>query len=72
MAKKKKADFGALSADELHTREVVLRETLARLGMQRHSRRLDRTSDLNATKKDLARVLTALAAKRHATQEGAS
>ena len=48
------------SPDELRARERELRETLARLHMKRHARRLEKPSELHAAKKDLARVLTAL------------
>ena len=48
------------SPDDLRARERELRETLARLQMKRHARRLDKPSELHAAKKDLARVLTAL------------
>ena len=49
-----------LSPDELRARERELRDTLARLHMKRHARRLEKPSELHTAKKDLARVLTAL------------
>ena len=49
-----------LSKDELRVREHELRETLARLHMKRHARRLEKPSEMHVAKKDLARVLTAL------------
>jgi ribosomal protein L29 len=52
-----------LSMDELRVRERELRETLARLHMKRHARRLEKPSELHAAKKDLARVLTAINAE---------
>ena len=53
-----------LGANELAEREVKVREDLAKLQMQRHSRRLDKTSDLKLRKKDLARVLTVQSEQR--------
>ena len=50
----------SMSPDELRAREHELRETLARLHMKRHARRLEKPSELHTAKKDLARVLTAL------------
>ena len=62
-------DLRAMSVGELEVKEDELRENLARLTMKRHARRLDRSSDLDAAKRDLARVLTVLTQKRAA--EGA-
>jgi ribosomal protein L29 len=59
-----------MSVEELQGRERELRETLARLHMKRHARRLEKPSELHAAKKDLARVLTALSQKRIATASG--
>ena len=59
-----------LSVEELRTKELELRETLARLHMKRHARRLEKPSELHAAKKDLARVLTVMNAKK-ATAGGA-
>jgi ribosomal protein L29 len=56
-----------LSTEELRTRERELRETLARLHMKRHARRLEKPSELHVAKKDLARVLTAINAKAAGT-----
>ena len=61
-----------LSIGELEKREAELRESLARIAMKRHARRLDRTSDLELTKRDLARVLTILVEKRRVADEGES
>jgi ribosomal protein L29 len=52
------------SVEELQAREGELRETLARLHMKRHARRLEKPSELHAAKKDLARVLTELRNRR--------
>jgi len=56
-----------MSVEELKSREAELRETLARLHMKRHARRLEKPSELHAAKKDLARVLTELSQKRIVT-----
>lgn len=63
------ADAGlrGMSVEELRNRERELRETLARLHMKRHARRLEKPSELHAAKRDLARVLTELSQKRIAT-----
>ena len=50
---------------------TTVRIELARLSMQRHARRIDRTSDLKLTKKELARVLTILRQKQSAGPEEA-
>jgi ribosomal protein L29 len=57
-----------LSVEELRGKETELRETLARLHMKRHARRLEKPSELHAAKKDLARVLTAMNAKAGAAR----
>jgi len=74
MASKLIEELRGLPVGELEVREEELREKLARLGMQRKARRLDKTADLGAAKKDLARVLTVLGEKRRveAPQEEAS
>jgi large subunit ribosomal protein L29 len=65
-------DLRSLSVDELEKRESGLRDSLARLTMKRYARRLDRTSDLEMTRRDLARVLTILGEKRRAAGKGES
>jgi large subunit ribosomal protein L29 len=65
-------ELRALSVDELEKRESDLRDSLARLTMKRYARRLDRTSDLELTRRDLARVLTILGEKRRAAGKGES
>ena len=60
--------LGQLSVEELRGKETELRETLARLHMKRHARRLEKPSELHAAKKDLARVLTAMNAKAGAAR----
>jgi ribosomal protein L29 len=57
-------DLRAMPLKELTAKETELRENLARLTMKRHARRLDRSSDLEAAKRDLARVLTVLTEMR--------
>lgn len=59
-----------MTVDELQGRASELRETLARLHMKRHARRLEKPSELHVAKKDLARVLTVLSEKRIATARG--
>ena len=61
-------NFAKLSVEELRGKETELRETLARLHMKRHARRLEKPSELHAAKKDLARVLTAMNAKAGAAR----
>jgi large subunit ribosomal protein L29 len=60
-------ELRALTVEQLATREGEMRENLARLSMKRYARRLDRTSDLEAAKRDLARLLTVLTEKRRAS-----
>ena len=62
-------DLRGYSVGELESKERELREQLSRLVMKRHARRLDRSSDLDATKRDLARVLTILGEKRRTAGE---
>jgi large subunit ribosomal protein L29 len=69
-AKELPASLRGLSIAELEKRENELRESLARITMKRHARRLDRTSDLELTKRDLARVLTILGERRRAAGKG--
>ena len=59
-----------MSVDQLVQKETELRESLGRLSMKRYARRLDRTSDLGAAKRDLARLLTILGEKRRAPKGG--
>jgi large subunit ribosomal protein L29 len=63
-------ELRSLTSDQLAAKEAELREKLARLVMKRHARRLDRSSELEATKHDLARVLTILGEKRAAASGG--
>ena len=62
-------DLRGYSVGELESKERELREQLSRLVMKRHARRLDRSSDLDVTKRDLARVLTILGEKRRTAGE---
>jgi ribosomal protein L29 len=59
-------DLRSMTLAQLEAKEGELRESLSRLVMKRHARRLDRSSDLEAAKRDLARVLTILTEKRAA------
>ena len=63
-------ELRGMSVGELEKRESDLREALAKLTMKRFARRLDRTSDLEVAKRDLARVLTILGEKRRAAGGG--
>jgi ribosomal protein L29 len=65
-------DFRSMSVEELLGKEQELREELSKVSMKRHARRLDRSSDLGATKKELARLLTVIGEKRRAGGQGAS
>ena len=62
-------ELRALNVEQLVAREGEMRENLARLAMKRYARRLDRTSDLEAAKRELARLLTILGEKRRAEGE---
>ena len=65
-------ELRALSVDQLVEKEAELRASLGKLSMQRYARRLDRTSDLEVAKRDLARLLTVLGEKRRAASKGGS
>lgn len=64
-------DLRRLSPEQLRDRIDEQRADVVRLGMQRHARRLDRSSDLGLAKKDLARALTVLGEKGRADEQGA-
>ena len=57
-----------MSDDELGAEVVGMREALSRLEMQRHARRLDKSSDLAAAKHELARALTVISERRLAAK----
>jgi len=57
-------ELRSMSAQELREKEGELRVELSRLQMKRHARRLDKTSDLKAKKREIARLLTIAAEKR--------
>ena len=63
-------ELRSLSAAELKEKEGELRVELSRLQMKRHARRLDKTSDLKAKKRELARLLTIVAEKRKVAAGG--
>ena len=65
-------DFRSMSLEELRGKATDLREDVAKLQMKRYSRRLDKSSELGATKKELARALTVLGEKQRASAKGAS
>ncbi len=71
MSEKVLEELRNMSIAELTERENELREEVAKLQMQRHARRLDKSSDLGDRKKDLARVLTVKSATKSAGSEGA-
>ncbi|TFH25313.1 MAG: 50S ribosomal protein L29 [Myxococcales bacterium] len=64
-------DLRSMTVDELRGHENELREEVAKLQMQRYSRRLDKSSELGERKKDLARVLTVRTEKRRDEAQGA-
>jgi ribosomal protein L29 len=63
-------ELRGMSVAELKDKERVLRVELTRMQMQRHARRLDKTSDLKAKKRELARLLTIAAQKQLAAAGG--
>ena len=65
-------ELRAMSVDQLVEKENELRESLGKLSMKRYARRLDRTSDLEVAKRDLARLLTILGEKPRAASQGGS
>jgi large subunit ribosomal protein L29 len=65
-------ELRAMSVDQLVEKETELRTSLGKLSMKRYARRLDRTSDLEVAKRDLARLLTILGEKRRAASKGVS
>ena len=67
----KLSDLRSLSVEQLRDKIDEQRADVVRLGMQRHARRLDRTSDLGVAKKSLARALTVLGEKARADKQGA-
>lgn len=67
----KSSELRKLSVEELRAKIDEQRADLSRLGMERHARRLDRTSDLALAKKNLARALTVLSEKARTEGQGA-
>ncbi|MFT4571353.1 MAG: ribosomal protein L29 [Hyphomicrobiaceae bacterium] len=65
-------DVRKLDGTELAAKELELRESVARLGLKRFARRLDKSHQLAETKKDLARVLTIRAERASVASGGAS
>ncbi len=63
-------EIRAMTLEKLREKEGELRETVARLSMKRYANRLDKSHELGAAKKDLARVLTIIGEKQRAGAEG--
>ena len=63
------SDLRSMSVDELLAKETEVRRELAGLSMKRYARRLDKTSELKVSKKELARVLTVIREKQVAEAE---
>jgi ribosomal protein L29 len=61
-----------LDDGELAAKELELRERVARLGLKRHARRLEKPHQLAQAKKDLARVMTIRAERAAKAGDGAS
>lgn len=57
-------DLRSMSDEELGAKVADIRENLSRLDMKRHARRLDKSSDLVAAKRNLARALTVVSERR--------
>ena len=58
----KMKELSKLSVAELKAKEVELRQQLFDLRFRHATAQLEKTASISATKKDIARVLTALAA----------
>lgn len=59
----KKPEFTKMSVEELKTKLVELRKELFNLRFEHSTSQLEKTSTLSQTKKNIARVLTALSAQ---------
>ena len=66
----KSNELQKLTVEQLNDKIAEQRGDVAKLGMERHARRLDRTSDLGLAKKNLARALTILGEKLRADEQG--
>ena len=64
-------DIRSMSVAELRERETAVRKEIVHLQLARHTRRLERPSELHGKKKQLAQVLTQLTQKMRAAQQGA-
>jgi len=60
----KAKELQARSVEELERTVASLRDELFQFRFQNHTNRLDNTSQLKKTRRDLARVLTVLSQKR--------
>lgn len=65
-------DVRKLDDGELAAKELELRESVARLGLKRFARRLEKSHELGEAKKDLARVLTIRAERARSAGDGAN
>ena len=57
-----------MASDELGAEVAGMREALSRLEMQRHARRLDKSTELAAAKRELASALTVISERRLAAK----
>ena len=57
-------ELRSMSEAELKAKGEEMKRELGRLNMQRHARRLEKTSTLGKAKRDLARLLTVLEEKK--------
>ena len=64
-------EMEALSVEELNRRAAELRESLFNLKIQHRTGGLDSSAKIGVSRKDLARVLTALNAKKRAAKAAA-
>lgn len=65
-------EMEALSVEELNRRAAELREGLFNLKIQQRTGGLDSSAKIGASRKDLARVMTALSAKGRAAKAAAA
>ncbi|MFP6627338.1 MAG: 50S ribosomal protein L29 [Deltaproteobacteria bacterium] len=58
-------ELRSMSEAELKAKGEEMKREVGRLNMQRHARRLDKTTTLGKAKRDLARLLTVLEEKKY-------
>jgi large subunit ribosomal protein L29 len=63
------AEIRNLGPDELHDKLGQLKKTLMQYRFQAKTGKLERQSVIGETKRDIARILTALNAQRHQASE---